>query len=69
MRVPFSVWVTATRRTWVRACRVRAMVVTAEICWVMAVMGSPVATVATRVASVMVVMVATVWLVPRARAV
>jgi hypothetical protein len=45
------------------------MVVTAEICWVMAVMGSPVATVATRVASVMVVMVATVWLVPRARAV
>lgn len=69
MRVPFSVWVTATRRTWVHARRVRVRAVMVELCWVMAVMGSPVATVATRVASVMVVMVATVWLVPRARAV
>lgn len=63
------VWVIATRRTWVRACRVRVRAVMVEICWVMAVMGSPVATVATRVASVMVVMVATEWLVPRARTV
>jgi hypothetical protein len=37
-----------------------------EICWVMAVMGSPVAMVATRVALVMAVMVAWASWVPRA---